>query len=132
MQWLIDIIAQKVIDTIGIPPCYYILTGSNYFLIDKFIVDGQEHEFDLSSLIPIGTTAINIQARAKSSDGNGIWFIRPPGSSPLGSCHMRPQVANKDISIHSVVGMTESRSFMYKFYGDTWTSFALKVRGYFL
>lgn len=102
-----------------------------YFTWESFIKDGLDHTLDISAFVPVGATAVNIQCRGSSSDGNGVIYLKIPGANPLGTCHIRPQVADKDISMHSVIGLDSTRTIIYNFTGATINDFALRIKGYF-
>ena len=60
MQWLIDIIAAKVIATIGIPPVYIDRgdPASWDFGTGQLIEDFQWHTYSLASIVPAGASAV--------------------------------------------------------------------------
>jgi hypothetical protein len=110
---------------------YDVSHETHYFLFTNFTADGEDHELDLSSHVPAGARAVNIQVRGRSSDGEGIAFMRIPGAQPTGTCHVRPQIAEKNISMHTVIGLDSTRKVIYKLSGGTWTDFVIRIKGYF-
>ena len=60
MQWLIDIIAEKVKNEIGIPPVFVDRGDVPFWDIDDFstLFDNAWHTIDLSLIVPEGTSAI--------------------------------------------------------------------------
>ncbi|MBA7611857.1 hypothetical protein ES703_19088 [subsurface metagenome] len=60
MQWLINLVAERVIATIGIPPTY-IDRGDVEFADwnrDDLTIDGAWHELDVSAIVPANASAI--------------------------------------------------------------------------
>lgn len=135
MQWLIDLIAEKVIETIGVPPCY--IDRGDHGPIDwditSMIVDGADHDLDMSSIIPAGATAVNLHLVGASTTITDIFLLRPKSHPRVfGSCTIRPQIAGHDFGERRVVGVDPDRIMTYKFTGVGWTNLKINVKGWWL
>lgn len=82
MQWLIDIITERVIAEIGIPPTFIDRgdpPGADYILA-QFIVDWGWHELDLSAIVPAGAKAILFQINGIPLDINAGFYMQRHGN----------------------------------------------------
>lgn len=135
MQWLIDILAAKVIAEIGIPPCY--IDRGSYaeedFALGDLTADGNWYELDLSAIVPAGTTAVVIRIKAHNTFAARFIRFRPHSTtSNLYTCEFRTQVAGLRNNANPVIGVDADRKIDYMFQGADWLSFDLVVRGWWL
>lgn len=133
MQWLIDLVTERVIQTIGVPPCQVDIsdTAPNLITTD-FTIDNDWHILDLSAYFPVGSKAGNFKCRGRTTGIDGIAYFRKPGAATAGSCRLRTQVANHYISTSFVCGVDANRHIEYRISGATWDNLTLKINGYFL
>lgn len=135
MQWLIDIIAQKVIDTIGLPPTF-IKRGDPPvpdFILGDFIIDGANHPLDLSSIIPSGAKAVLFHLWIRSDDAQSKCFFRPKGNVNYQDASWADtQVATIVFKNDLVCPLPSSRVLEYRFYVNGWTWISFVVKGWWL
>lgn len=134
MQWLIDIIAQRVIDTIGIPPCYIDRgdPAAQDFSIADFILGDGWHELDLSVIVPAGAKAVLLRQSFSTSTAQEAAMLRTAGNVNMfnTSFHLT-QMASDVIGDDVTVALSDDRKIEYRLSVNT-TSFYLTVRGWWL
>jgi len=131
MQWLIDLI----IEAIGIPPTYITRgphAASDWDLND-LIVDGADHDLDMSALVPAGASAVNLHIVGTTNTIADIFYLRPKSVPVIfGSCTLRPQVAAHAYCVRRAWAVDADRIMTYKFSGVGWTYWKLNVKGWWL
>lgn len=133
MQWLIDIIAEKVIAEIGIPPVYIERpTGTVDFQKGApLITDNAWHELDLSSIIGEGAKAVLFHLRGSSSDISGCVRLKNKSQAGIAThCTLRLQIAGHSIAGHYIIAVGADRIIEYKIENIVWTLLILTVKGW--
>jgi len=135
MQWLIDLIAEKVIATIGIPPTY-IDRGDPAifdFLKTDLTQDGAWHELDLSAIVPAGAVAVNVHLTIEHVDVHRAAFLRKHGNANnFGIVGQRTQVSNKTIEKDGCVAISSDRKIDYFFEAPAWLIITMTITGWWL
>ncbi|MBA7670357.1 hypothetical protein ES703_78502 [subsurface metagenome] len=135
MQWLIDILAAKVIAEIGIPPVYVERYPSPVGDFDQndFTLDGNYHTLDLSAIVPAGVSAINLSVKVRTDiAASYVRFRHPDDGRVTGRCILRTQVAGMDFRMVWCQGCDVNRHVEYSFNNVVWDSVAFVVRGWWL
>lgn len=131
MQWLIDLIVEKL----GIPPVY-VDRGRAHppdFVVENLTLDGEWHTLDFSNVCPEGTSALNIQIKAKSDAlGKVIRFRKDSISGTLNTCVARFAVVDIDTNFSFIMGVTAARTMDYSITAGTYALFGIRTRGWFL
>jgi hypothetical protein len=134
MQWLIDIIAQRVIETIGIPPCY-VSRGdpSDWDFTDATLTaDGSYHELDLSSIVPAGATFIVARfSMSYFTPGSAGMFRKLGHTGGMNVSVRATQSANIVFADDILVEVSEDRKIEYRFSSNP-NSIYFSVRGWWL
>lgn len=116
MQWLVDLVAEQVIATIGIPPVY-IDRGDpavTDFDFAYFSVTNAWTEFDLSAIVPAGAKAVNLTCTLRATSINRkIQFRRHENVNDKSRSRMFTQVANQFITKDLVIACDENRKLDY-------------------
>lgn len=135
MQWLIDLVAQRVIDTIGIPPTYVDRgehSGHDWLLGD-LTVDGSWHDIDMSLLVPAGAKGVNLHSVCVTSVITDIFYLKPKSHGTVfGSCTLRPQVINHSFCVRRAFAIDSDRVMEYRFIGSGFSLFQMSVKGWWL
>lgn len=133
MQWLINLVAEKVIAEIGIPPCYIERpTGSVDFEKDTHLItDDAWHELDISSIVGVGAKAVLFHLRGESNDISGCVRLKNKSQAGFAThCTLRLQVAGHPIAGHYVVAVGADRIIEYKIENIVWIMLLLTVKGW--
>lgn len=116
MQWLIDLIAEKVIAQIGIPPVY-IHRGDPTawdYLVGAFIRDLQWHPLDLSHIVPTGASAVNLRCFSFTSIVNPIiMFARHTITHGYNLHHHQTPIAQLGSNSTFTIGIDPDRLIQY-------------------
>lgn len=133
MQWLIDLVAERVIATIGIPPVF--VYRGNYGLYDfhapTLIADSNWHELDLSGLVPEKAKCVLLHAKMKSDTIGGKLRFRPLGdTNSLFRCNLRTQVANIEIGAYIPAPLGTGRKIEYQYSDATFDARYITVMGW--
>lgn len=135
MQWLIDIIAARVIDTIGIPPVY-IDRGDPAawdFMHTDLIVDAQWHELDLSAIIPPNPKAVLLTVSWLTEETHAFVKFRKPGNvNEKAMTLITTQVARIAITYDTVVSLSDDQKIEYNIDVTPGTVLAVTVKGWWL
>lgn len=135
MQWLIDIVAEKVIAEIGIPPCWIQRPDfdGNDFLKEALTIDNAWHELDVSAIVPAGASAAHFHIKVDANTIGGVIYMRPRGRSEFtGTCKVRPQVAGQPIAYFPTVGLDSSRIIEYRISSAVWVLINIKIEAWLL
>lgn len=135
MQWFIDIILELVAQ-VG-----YLTTGfvdrGDPATPDKqvgdWIKDGTYHDYDISSIVPVGTKGIAYRIIAQTTTISKSVFIRTKGNSNLSNLtQIITQVANVSIGQDGIVPVGTNRIIQYKLTPATWTFLSFTIKGWWL
>jgi len=137
MQSLIELIAEKVIAEIGIPPVYVWRGEQNDCDWDQttLILDSAFHELDLGGIIPAGASAVNMFARVKNPTvGFNVKFqMKKQGAIHTQyTCILRPQVADIWIGGLYPIKLSDDRKIEYNARSLTLCEVKLVIRGWWL
>jgi len=120
MQWLFDLVAQQVIDTIGVPPCF--VWRGNFDSTDynaaSMTFDNNWHTLDFSSIAPAGAKALNLYTSVYSDFvGFSCRFRcrRAGATHNQDTCILRPQVAGIWFCGCFFVACNDNREVEYTF-----------------
>lgn len=138
MQWLINLVAERVINTIGVPPCY-IDRGDPAivdFIIGAFTTDGNWHELDLSAIVPENAKAISATVNLKAGNVLSEFGIRIHGNANDESrSRAIIQVADLLFAADFICGVNTDRKIDYKSTPDflsIWGIIDLTIKGWWL
>jgi len=87
------------------------------FVFADFTKDANYHEFDLSTIVPVGATAVNLHFRGASTsiNVNTVGYLRKSGTLDIaGTCRLRPQVAGIYNALVSALGIGPDRKIEYR------------------
>jgi len=133
MQWLIDIIAQRVIETIGIPPVY-IDRGdpSSYdYTQADLITNGQWYDLNLSGIVPANAKAVVLKVVVKDeSVGIGISLRKNSNTRTCNAPSVTTQAANIYNVSSLIVACDENRVIEYLAANTTWDTINILVAGW--
>jgi len=131
MKWLIDLIIEQI----GVPPCY-IDRGdpADYDLVQgDMTLDNDHHDFDLSSIVPEGATAVHLRVLLKNTIVNKRIEFRKKGNvNTRNTAQCTTQVANVTLNNDVIVAVGESRIIEYWANAGGWVSISIVVRGWIL
>lgn len=135
MQWLIDIVAQRVIDTIGIPPTY-IWRGQRAFAdwtIAFFDTDATWYEWDMSAIVPAGATAVLLRVVMSADVADALFELKnfDMASVFFVDC-LRTQVANQVFTYLLPMSINADRKLKYWAENVNWTTISVAVEGWWL
>lgn len=131
MQWLIDL----VIEAIGIPPTYIDRGGVVAYDFDEgdLTQDGTWYDLDLSGIVPVGASAVNLHWRGVDAAIGRILYVRPNAAGQvIGTCTLRNQVANISIAMWHVIALPSNRKIQYRSIAPGLTTLNVVVRGWWL
>lgn len=135
VQHIIDIIAERVIATIGIPPTYVPVTdalGCPHGLGD-FTLDGSWHELDLSACVPDGASALNISLGFSCDICHASVFFRGSPETHLpGKTIGYTQGAFLARRALFVLPVDDTKTILYRFELANWEYIGFLVRGWWL
>lgn len=133
MQWLIDLVAEKVIAEIGIPPVYIDRGDPVDFDWNHttLILDNNWHTLDLSGIVDPNAKAVLIRGFMESSVALRTIIFRRHGitNEPLQSI-MSTQVANLPNYLQKVVALSTDLKIEYKARTGPWNFFFLVISGW--
>lgn len=135
MQWLIDILAAKVIAEIGVPPTF-IDRGDKAaydWLTAFFTKDGAWHTLDLSAIIPTNTTGVLLTCEAQTVLISQILLLRPRATSGLSNFSgIVTQIANVPQKFDFSLAIGDNRTIEYFATPVAWPVLSLGVKGWWL
>ena len=135
MQWLIDIVATRVVAEIGIPPTFidrgdpaaadFDQTGLTY--------DNAWHDLDLSGIVPANAVAVAFLVVNKvNAIGTGTW-IRQKGNANDFNLYLQiHQVANTFLVTDGVCPIGSDGLLEYKFSPIPYTGTQITIKGWWL
>lgn len=135
MQWLFDIIEEKM-EAAGFIKNSYVDRGDHDvsdWVLSDFIVDGAEHDIDLSEHIPAKAKAANLHVVASTTVITDTFYLRPASHpATFGACTMRPQVASHTYCVRRAFGHDADGIYTYRFTGTGWLALKINVKGWWL
>jgi len=135
MQWLVDLVAERVINTIGIPPTF-IDRGDpvNYdFWKDDFIFDSNFHELDLSAIVPENAKAVLLSVLATHLQASTLFIFREHGNAnAINVSQGVTQVADMEYRCDFVTPIGPDRKIDYYTTAGVWEAFFVSVKGWWL
>jgi len=135
MQWLIKLIAEKVIAEIGIPPCFIDRGDPTIWDYTKahFTTDGAWHEFDLSAIVPAGAVAVLFLLRIQDDATDSYYCFRRNGNTRTYNCSRGGTwVANVFGYADHVCPLSSDRKIDYLFKNVVFTNIDFVVKGWWL
>lgn len=135
MQWLINLVAEKVIAEIGVPPCYVDRgdPAEPDFEDTDLIVPTDWRELDLSGIVPAGAVAVHLRTWLQHTTArNYIQFRKHGNTNDINAFTSITQAANTYIFFDGAVGLDEDRKVDYKVVGEDWTIIFITVAGWWL
>lgn len=134
MQWLIDMVTEKVLAEIGIPPVF--VDRGDPAVADwteaTLTINSAWHDLDLSTIVPEGASTVLFNGYIRDDAVNSYFFLRSKDNAGLYNISaIITQVANVPVQRDMVVKLTSDRKISYT--GFTGTDFvSLTVRGWWL
>lgn len=135
MQWLIDLCAERVIETIGIPPTFIDRgdPAAYDFIANDLTKDDAWHDLDLSGIVPSGSTAVLINLQAKSNGAGNYFQLRTNGNSNSRNVsYITTPVAVVANGFDCIVPVDSTRIIEYLLSVATWFTASLTVKGWWL
>lgn len=131
MQWLIEIIAARVGETIGWRRREQFANPD--FQLGDMIRDNAWHDLDLSAIVPDGAGCIAFEVRLRAAIGGKALRLRRKGNTTEHPRSMESSYAGNinnwsDMSVSCNAG----RVIQYRMSGDPWSNFELSVKGWWL
>lgn len=135
MQWLIDILAERVIATIGIPPVY-IDRGDpaiDDFTFPDFTVDNAWHDLDLSAIVPEGAKAVQFHAEVRAPIIGDTFALRKNGNVNAANINLLViQVGDVVIAQNLASALDTNRFIEYRVINPLTQVIILTVKGWWL
>lgn len=135
MKWLIDLIAEKVIATIGIPPVFIDRgdPAAKDFVIGDLTTDDSLHTLDLSGIVPAGAKAVLLEVLITGEFLGKRILFRKKGNTNLHNVMLiRTQGAHVIIEMMGVVAVDAERKIEYKAHNIVWDAIDIVVCGWWL
>lgn len=135
MQWLIDIVYEKVIAALGGPPFYVYRGDPSFWDFTDFTLvrDGAWHELDLSGIVPAGAAAVHFRFQCVSpSVGPLILFRRVGQVKDFNEDFFKCYVAGIVTTRSCTVALDSNRHIEYKIASVEIAGTGLVVRGWWL
>lgn len=96
-----------------------------------FTTDGNWYDLDLSSIVPVGTKAVNCICVIGDNLVNQIFTFRKKGNSnDIAVATCRTQIANQNIDFNFVVACDTDRVIQYRASNTAWTTNLLTIIGW--
>lgn len=137
MQWLINLVAEKVIAEIGVPPCYIDrgdFTGE-FASINAGLNDGLWHEIDFSSIVPANAKAVVIRLRAENTVAGESIQVQPKDTLKDVPGHCAFSIPSADITNRTwmVIGLSTDLKIIYNATSlGVWSNSGVSLRGWIL
>ena len=135
MQWLIDIVYEKVMKAIGGPP-FYVYRGDPFlwdFTGATFTKDAAWHVLDLSGIVPAGATAVHFRFAAVSTIvAPAIYFRRGGQTNVLNMDNFKCYVTGVGTDRSCIVALDTNRHIEYFVAAAGAIVIGLVVRGWWL
>ena len=131
MQWLIDIIAERVGERIGWRRRGQVEDPD--FFLGNLIRDNAWHDMDLSFIVPSGADAVAMSVRLSSSGaGKAIRFRHPGVSTEHPRAMETTQLANINYWSDMMVSCDVDRHIQYRISTDPWNNIEITIKGWWL
>lgn len=96
-----------------------------------FVTDGAWHDYDLSSIVPVGTKAITYKLLVQAPGIAGFVRFRNKDNNTLfNTTHTQPQVANVTNAVDGVIGVNSNRLIEYQITNMVWTTINFVIKGW--
>lgn len=123
----IDLVAYR-------QPCFFSRGNPDNwdFETSDFVTDGAWHNLDLSSIVPVGASAVLISGSVLDFTAGLVFLLREPGlADSAGAGRIVTQVSNIDNWFSFVVPLDTNRFISYYATNTTWTRIRMSVAGWF-
>jgi hypothetical protein len=101
--------------------------------LGSMTTDGNWHDWDLSSIVPAGATAVLISARITDDAAGSLFQLRENGNSNVyNTSVISTQVANIGFFMDMITACDTNRIVEYTAENLTWTAINLTVRGWWV
>lgn len=116
MQWLIDIIAETVIERMGIPPCF-VDRGDPAppdLIVLPATMDNTWYNWRITHIVPAGATAVLIRTFGAALLVAADFRQRTLGNANIQNIsHLYSQVAGVNVSANAIVAVGADRTVQY-------------------
>ena len=134
MQWLIDIVTERVIAEIGIPPVFIDRgdpVGADFAWANHLFLPAIT-DLDLSAIIPENATAVALNVVVQNSAISRVLYIRTKGNANVSNiAKVVTQVANIDMGTDMIVAPNADR-ICEMWSGGIWINVEVTVKGWWL
>ncbi|MBA7611862.1 hypothetical protein ES703_19093 [subsurface metagenome] len=135
MQWLINLVAERVIATIGIPPVY--IDRGDPAAVDytdaTLTRNAAWHELDLSAIVPAGAKAVSLNLKFRSNlvslEG---WFRKNGNANTAAIAGVETAVAGVNVYGDLTVALDSDRKINYLFGAGGLDVISLTIKGWWL
>lgn len=135
MQWLTDIIVERVINEIGIPPVFIDRgdPAAPDFTEPNFTQDFAWHDLDLSGIVPDGAQGVLLGINVASlTVAKLIEFRKDGNSNTFNVSSIITQVASTAITADLSCPISSDRKLEYRVHTVLWHILNLTVKGWWL
>lgn len=135
MQWLIDIIAARVISTIGVPPCFVDRGDPDRtdLMIYPPTIDDFWHDWDLSAIVPAAASAVLIRCIGITLLPSSGFSLRTNGNVGLNNMNlMYSQVVGVNVADSAIVALKADLTVQYMAPPASYAFIALVIAGWWL
>lgn len=135
MQWLIDIVYEKVMAKIAGPPFYVDRGDPTWwdFTDPNFIEDGAWHILDLSNIVPARARAVHFRLACISPTIGGLAYFRRAGNTnDINSAVCSSYAGSVSTDRSYIVALDSSRHIEYKVIVVDLLIFGFTIRGWWL
>lgn len=112
----------------------YVDRGDNAsydFVLANFTTDGTWRDLDLSSIVPAGAIAVNLNVGVTDDLVNQDFMLRKNGNSyTYNISRSRTFIANVAFYQSSIIGCDANRKIEYYASNTTWTNIQLSIKGW--
>jgi hypothetical protein len=107
--------------------------SSSDFEIGDLTADGSEHDMDLSSIVPVGATAVSLTVKVEdNATGSYVRFRSNGNSNTLAAFLTSTQVSGIPIYSNAIVALDADRIIEYKLLARTYTTCRITVVGWWI
>ncbi|GAH79786.1 unnamed protein product [marine sediment metagenome] len=135
MQWLIDLVAERVIETIGIPPTF-IDRGdpiTHDYDREDLELDFNWHDINLSAIVPTGAKAVALYTYiATTAAQKSIQFRKKSNTHTENISRIETQAGNLTIPADLIVACDENQIIQYKATIGVWLILIITIKGWWL
>ncbi len=135
VQWLINLIAEKVIAEIGIPPTFIDRgdPGTVDWTAGDFTKDNTWRDLDLSSIVPENAKGVALSVAALCEQiGINVYFRKKGNVNTPNRSRLQTQVGYGTMPADITVACDENRKIQYLMGLATWLSLEVTVKGWWL